>query len=97
MLNIATNDGFGDAGGGNKVAFRPNPVSSPIDLFEKRKLFLQFSGGIGLYQTDNRANTYLGWDGDKEMNVVLVMINLFYAYIGVVLADVEQFPFYVRE
>jgi len=87
LFNVASDRCFIDANRRDKVAFRPNTVSAPVNLFQEWKLGLESSGCVSFDQSNNLTNRPLRWDRDEQMDVILVSVDCFEDEIRVVLFD----------
>ena len=87
VFDIASDDPFVDANRTAKVAFRPNTVGAPVNLFEKRKFGLHISSRVLFDDTDYLSNAHGRRNRNQQVNVIFVCIDLFELDLRVVLVN----------
>ncbi len=87
VFYVASYSGFIDANRGDEVAFRPNTVCAPINLFEKWKFGLHAASSVSLDDTHYFADGPLGRNRDQQVDVILVSVDSFELNLRIVLVD----------
>ena len=92
FCNITFDDVSGDADGGNEIAIRPKTVGAPVVLLEDGKLFFDFACSVCFDEANHGADGHLGRYGNKEMNVVTVVVRLFEIELRIERGNLDEFP-----
>lgn len=87
VFDVASNDLFVDANRTHEVAFRPNTVGAPIDLFEKGEFGLHVPSRVLFDDTDYLSNAHGGRNRNQQVDMVFVCIDLFELDLRVVLVN----------
>ena len=89
MCNITFNGLCGGSDCRYEISVRPKTIRAPVVVLEVGKLGFNISSGVGFYEANHATNCLLWWYGNKEMNMVFVMICLLNIDGWIVFSDFE--------
>jgi hypothetical protein len=93
VLNVFLDNRLVDSHGRDKVALRPHCDPRIIGLFDKRKFLFQLSGGILFDNPHDTPHADRWRDGDKEVEVIDIVVDGFKLDVGVMFNYLRQLEF----